>query len=208
MTKRSEQTKAKLQQAMLDLLAKKPYEAISMEDLARQAGRTRVTVYRHYGDKQGLLLACFESIVETIKEDVIYPQEVSGKSASQIAYTNILVFYTHVANNQALYRALFATSAGNNIRTRFRRFVAGVALGVIEQEGSLDKLPPPANVVGNLVADMIVGAIIWWLESDSTFEPALLAEIALRLAETGFFGLTGHVVTEEDISFRPFPSNG
>lgn len=207
MTKRAEYTKEKIQQAMLALLAEKPYETITMADVAQRAGRNRATVYRHYGDKESLLLAYFETAVETIKEDLVYPQSDIGQSTSQITYANLLVFYNHVAENQLLYRALFTSAAGSMIRTRFRRFIAGAIIHIMAKDGNLALLPKPPNVVANLVADMVVGGIIWWLESEANVEPRVLAEMVVRLGETGMFGLTGQEVTEGDISFRPFSSN-
>ncbi|HSH03257.1 MAG TPA: hypothetical protein VLL52_12115 [Anaerolineae bacterium] len=44
----------------------------------------------------------------------------------------------------------------------------------------------------------------WAHRTESDHDPALLAEITVRLGESGLFGLTGQVATEADISFRPF----
>lgn len=207
MTKRAEHTKERIHQALLDLLQEKPYEIISMSEIAQKAACSRVTVHRHYGSKDNLLLDCYEETVEAVKEDLLYSQDLADKSASELAYANIVVFYTHVAENRALYRALFSTVVGNTIRTRFRRFVAGATMRMMQEEGNIDLLPVAPNVVANLTADMVVGAIIWWLESNSNFAPTLLAEIVLRVSETGIFGLTGQRVRESDISFVPFPAN-
>lgn len=207
MTKRSETTKKNIQQAMLKLLLTNPYPAITMSDIAQQAKRTRVTVHRHYNTKDDLLLDCFELVSEEIKEKLVYPQEAPDKSPSYIAHANLVVFYTHVADNEALYRALFSTVAGITIRTRFRRMIAGTLLRIMQESGTLAKLTAPPYVVANLISDMLIGAIIWWLESASKIKPAILAEIVVRIGETGMFGLAGQVATPEDISFTPFPSS-
>ncbi|HSH03784.1 MAG TPA: TetR/AcrR family transcriptional regulator [Anaerolineae bacterium] len=204
MSTQSEQTKANIQQALLTLLQEKRYDDITMAELAQQANTSRMTIHRHFGDKDNLLLACFEELAESIKNDIIFPHEMLDKRTPQLAYENILVFYTHVANNQPLYRALFTTMTGSHLRKQARRYMTGAVLRVMMEEGTLDIMSAPANVVANLLADMIVGAIIWWLDSDEHIEPAILAEIVLRLAETGFFGFTGQTPTEGDISFRPF----
>ncbi|HWF54206.1 MAG TPA: TetR/AcrR family transcriptional regulator [Solirubrobacteraceae bacterium] len=60
-----------------DLFARHGYEAISIEDVARQAGITRPVVYDHFGSKEGLYLACvrrarneFErSLVQAVADD-------------------------------------------------------------------------------------------------------------------------------------------
>lgn len=204
MNRRTEETREKLQQAFVALLQTKSYEAITMEDIARQANRTRVTVYRHYGDKEAMLLDCFSNTIETLKDDLTYPNEAPEKSASQLSYANILIFYTHAAVNRPLYYALFCSSASSTVQPRFRRVIAGIINIHMHQEGTLAAMPAPPSMVANLLAGLIVGAMVWWLESKSDYEPSLLAEVVVRMSETGVFGLTGQTVLASDMSFRPF----
>lgn len=203
MTRRAERTRAELQQSFEDLLAEKPFEAITMAEIARRAGRSRVTAYRHYPDKEAMLLACFTTVIEEIKDNVVYPSEAQ-RATSYATYANLVTLYTHVAAHRPLYQALFTSPAGPVIRTRFRRVISGIAINTLEQEGALAKLPAPIDMVCNLLGELVVGAMVWWLETKSQHDPALLAEIVLRLAETGFFGLARQEPAEWDVSFRPF----
>jgi AcrR family transcriptional regulator len=204
MTARSEQTKSKIQLGFAELLQEKSYEAITMAEVARRANRTRSTVYRHYEDKDALLLDCCNNIIEKLKYAIAYPKELPEQGVSPITYTNLLGFYAHVDQHRPLYKALFNSSIGPMVRRRFRRVLAGVLLHITEQAGSLHSLPAPSDMVCNLLAEVALGAAVWWLDADATYEPALLAEIVIRLSETGLFGLNGQTPVESDMSFLPF----
>jgi AcrR family transcriptional regulator len=207
MPRRSDQTRQKVQQAFQKLLSKKTYEEITMEEIARQAGHSRATVYRYYMDKEALLLDCFEMVAEELKDNVIYPKETSHGITPVVAYENLVMFYTHATAHRTLYQALFTSSASSNIRTYARRVIAGIIINTIEQEGTLYQLPAPTDIVCNLLGELVVGALVWLLEAKSNHDPALLAEIVMRMSETGVFGLTQQTAVASDISYRPFDPN-
>lgn len=50
---------------------------------------------------------------------------------------------------------------------------------------------------------MVVGALELWLAHETKYESALIAELVLRLAEAGMFGLTG----QEVLPSYPFPTH-
>ncbi len=204
MTKRTSETKEKIQQAFEHLLEEKAYEEITMEEIAQRAGRTRMTVYRHYADKEVLLLEYFGHVVEEMKDDIVYPQDPTVNGASFASYINLTVLYTHVARHRTLYRALFISPGHAVSRLRFRRIVVGVTLHTLSQEGTFKRIPAPIDLIANLLGEVIVGSVIWWLENNAKYDPALMAEIVLRLSESGLFGFTGQTPTPLDASYRPF----
>ena len=202
MNKRADRTQKKIQETFELLLAEKPYEEITIEEIALRAGRSRITVYRHYGGKEELLQNCFTTVIEEIKDQIISPTEAVDLHPSLLSYTNLVILFKHVAEHRFLYQALFSNTS--SFRTGFRRVFAGILIRIMDQGGNLSQLSAPSDIICNLMAEMIVGSIAWWLESNKNYEPAVMAEIVVRLAETGVFGFTGQVPMEEDISYRPF----
>ncbi len=208
MATRSEQTKQRLQQALFSLLDDKLYESISMEEIAQCAGCTRVTVHRHYRTKERLLLDCAELLIEQVKDKLIFPNERVKQSTSEISYKNMVALYTHVAEHRGFYQVLFATGAGGKVRSQIRRVIAGVVLNTWMQDGTQrafysDRISPASpQMIANTVAELVVGAIVWWLESGSNEDVTVLAMVTLRLTETGIFGFLGRVPVVGDVSFR------
>ena len=55
-------TKRGLREAFIRLLLQKGYDAISIQDIATEAQAARVTFYRHYKDKEELLVDCLRDL--------------------------------------------------------------------------------------------------------------------------------------------------
>lgn len=56
-------TEKRLEQALLSLLERKDFAAISVADVCREAGVYRSTFYSHYGNTRDLLEACWNSLL-------------------------------------------------------------------------------------------------------------------------------------------------
>ena len=63
-------TKRGLRDAFIRLLLQKGYDAISIQDIATEAQAARVTFYRHYKDKEELLVDCLNVIYEEVSKRV------------------------------------------------------------------------------------------------------------------------------------------
>ena len=205
MSKRSEKTKQTIQKSFLRLIEERNYPTLTMGDIAAAAGCSRATVYRQYGGKDQLLLDTLETVIDEAKRKLLFPHTRPDMELSQLSYFNVTVFYQHVAHYKVLYKALFNTTSGVALRRNLRRITTGALIHFTSQSGDWELVKPaPPHTILNLVSDMIVGAIILWLETDSDEDPAVLAEIVLRYAETGLFGFLNRPPNESDISFTPF----
>ena len=65
--RRQRKSRAALQQALLALIAAKPYDAITVEDITELADVARATFYAHYRDKAALLLEVSQEVVEELR---------------------------------------------------------------------------------------------------------------------------------------------
>src|SRR5215467_8083756 len=57
-----------LQEAMIDLITEKGFDAITMGDIAERAMINRATFYRHYQDKYDLVAKIFEETADYLVE--------------------------------------------------------------------------------------------------------------------------------------------
>jgi len=207
MSKRNQQKEAMIAQIkknFLALVTEKTYDDISMPEIAASAGISRATLYRYFSDKDALLMVCFWEIAELVKENVAFPAEFDNMPTGQTVYQNLLFFYRHIAENQPLYRAILCSSVARITHPQFRRLLVGNIMTTMHQSGTIAALATPAYVVINLIAEMQIGALIWWLENEQEVSPELLAELVVRLIETGLFGLTGQEIVESDVSATQF----
>lgn len=62
--KRILKTKRRLRTALIELLEEAPYEHLSVTDLCRKSGVSRITFYVHYGDKNEMVSEWFDEMFE------------------------------------------------------------------------------------------------------------------------------------------------
>ena len=60
--RQKEQSREWIADAFFRLLEKKPYEAITVSEIARKADLSRRTVYRAFADKRDILMYLFERL--------------------------------------------------------------------------------------------------------------------------------------------------
>jgi AcrR family transcriptional regulator len=59
-----------LQEAMIELITEKGFDAVTVGDIAERAMINRATFYRHYQDKYDLVAAIFEEAANHLVEDM------------------------------------------------------------------------------------------------------------------------------------------
>lgn len=67
---RSRQTERALVEALNKLLRHRPFDVLTVAEIASEAGVTTGAIYRRFRDKQDLLNRCFEDFLEKTQEDV------------------------------------------------------------------------------------------------------------------------------------------
>ena len=81
-----------LKNALFELLAKKPFEEIKVNDICNAAMVHRTTFYSHFSDKYELLEYCIQDVEEELT-----------KKISNNTYSNLKEFYTNLIINLLTY---------------------------------------------------------------------------------------------------------
>jgi AcrR family transcriptional regulator len=82
---RKAETRARLLTAAADLFAEQGIDAVSVDEVARAAGRTSGAVYAHFGSKQGLLLALLDSWKNSVLTVLLAEVAVSASPDDELA---------------------------------------------------------------------------------------------------------------------------
>lgn len=101
--RRVKYTKAALEEALLDLMAEKPIDRISVKELCDKADVNRSTFYAHYGSPQELLDSITGALINeftAIKDSYTTVEEMIRDSIAKLN------------QNAKLFRALFNTREG------------------------------------------------------------------------------------------------
>src|SRR5215470_13637762 len=95
-----------LQEAMIELIAEKGFDAITVGDIAERAMINRATFYRHYQDKYDLAVKIFEEtvghLVTTMKPSHGYVRHLDPENPPELW----IQLFKHFAEHARLYRAM------------------------------------------------------------------------------------------------------
>jgi AcrR family transcriptional regulator len=172
-------TRAALRQAMADLAAELPLEAITVRAVAGRAGVGYATFFRHYADKEALLADLADELTRAFLERVrpLLVQRDRLAAARQLC--------AFVEERLAIHQALIAGGAGETVRAEMLRqtlrTVAAARPAPIE--AALDDL-----VLFHVVSATL-NLLAWWLRNRHRVDADTMAEVIATTVLTPAFGL-------------------
>jgi AcrR family transcriptional regulator len=182
MDRRAARTRRALHQALMKLILRKGYEAITVQDIVGEADVGRSTFYAHYTGKEDMLRSGFASL----RAELIGARRAPRQGAAATAGESLgfsLALFEHAAGYADVFRALVGGRGGS------------VAVGEIRQVLSelvhMD-LPAPQNDDGvprEVVVQFVVSAFLtllsWWLERKPGLTPLQVDAMFRRLVLDG-----------------------
>jgi AcrR family transcriptional regulator len=190
--RRKERTRKWLQQALMALIQEVPYETITVQGIVERADTARITFYRHYRDKDELLMDCLETIYEELVQAVEPLKQ--GDFFAINKQPPIGIFYHHIEQNKPLYRAILTGPTAAKVQPRFQAHISGLIRQHIEQLLPPRLNPIPPDILANHMAAAYIGLIVWWLDNDVPYSAEYLALTAHWINILGLVGATGIAV--------------
>jgi AcrR family transcriptional regulator len=154
-------TRQLLDAAFVELLHRRAYGNIRVNDITRKAGVGRATFYAHYSSKDDLLRSQFDRIVAPML--AIKPQDA--------CLLDVSVFLSHIQSSPKIYRALLgAQDAGEAPRILRDCFAERVKQALGARDGSSPTVGASVAmeraIVTRAVASSLLAVIEAWAESN------------------------------------------
>lgn len=184
-------TRQQLCDAMLALIVERPYESITIQELAERADLNRATFYLHYGSKEELLLASLETHFDQLVQ--LLEVETNGERPWNNPFQMQRVF-EYVAANQVLFRTVLQQKGLGHITGNIIRYIAAYNERHMMM-AHVGSAPMPPAVVSWHVAGSLFALLSWWLESELPYSPEFMAQSLFQLCTEGTF-----VVMREEAS--------
>jgi AcrR family transcriptional regulator len=165
---RIQRTKRHLRQGLIDLTLAEGFDNITIRDITRRANVGYATFFRHYKGKDELLLDVLDYLLEEIQTLLQPALDTADSGAS-----GTLIF-THVRENERLYRVLLSSDGNHFILNRIR--LAGVQ-NVLAQQTPLPHSAVPAEIAANHMVNATITLIQWWLNNDMPYPPEQMGQI-------------------------------
>jgi AcrR family transcriptional regulator len=184
---RVRKTRRALREAFVRCIMRQGYDEISIQDIATEAETARITFYRHYRDKQELLVDCLNVLYEELAQRTVkisLEELRGGKSPVQI-------LYDHIEEQEQLYRILFSSRGTQIVIERLRHHLATHALQNLQSTGHSLPANIPLEIVAYHVASSQIGLAIWWLDKNKPYPSRYMAQISVWLSLAGLLRVVG-----------------
>lgn len=193
--RRVRRSRRQLSRALLDLIAQKGYEAITIQEITDRADLNRATFYLHFASKEELLTAAlrdqFDELVTAM--DAIAP---SDPPWSNLAYDRLL--FEHIAEHAAVYGALLGAHGLGLVIHQVITYMAQVIEHDLHtQMPGGATLSAPTPVVSHFYAGGLFALIKWWLEQGMPLSPEEMAALTNRLCTHGVLGAVAMATGEQ-----------
>lgn len=106
MTRRGQERRLALLLCATDLFLEKGYDAVSLDDIVNHAGGSKTSIYKYFGNKEGLFTAICDYRREVFFNGVCIPYDPESVSLKHYLSNTLQRFYQHIikADNIAFMR--------------------------------------------------------------------------------------------------------
>jgi AcrR family transcriptional regulator len=183
--RRVARTRGLLHQALIALILRKGYEAITVADICEAADVGRSTFYAHYAGKEDLMRGGLAQLREALVD-----RHADGASEPAGAHRRSLGFslpmFEHARDHLELYRAHVGDRGGAIAMDAIRRILSDAVRAELAPTGAgaaRDGVPHALVVAGRAGAYMAV--LTWWLDGGAKLSPERMDAMFRRLAAEG-----------------------
>ncbi|MFL6733421.1 MAG: TetR/AcrR family transcriptional regulator [Sphingomicrobium sp.] len=137
----------------MQLIVRKDYESITVQDLLDKADIGRSTFYAHYAGKDDLLRKGFEQL----RTELTAACNDSGPAP--LAFSSAM--FAHAERYKDIYRALVGGRGNSIILGEIRRVLLESVEPQLKRTGKNDA---PTELLARYVVDAFQSVLTWWLE--------------------------------------------
>jgi AcrR family transcriptional regulator len=167
--RRFQRTRKLLMDALIALAQRNGYDAVTIRDITTYADISYSTFFRHYQDKDELLMSIIQNAVEEMR--ALMQNLPSGASEGQL-------IFQHVAENQPLYRVLLG---GLNSSAMVQRVQDMIVREILRGHPIESVAGIPPDVAANHIAASGLAMVKWWLDNDMPYSPERMGTFYARL---------------------------
>jgi len=141
----------------MQLILRKPYDSITVQQIIDEADVARATFYAHYAGKDDLLRRGFDHLRSELLQ-----AKAEAEQASNVPRLSFLkVLFDHADRYKLVYRGLLGTRASPIVLHEFRKLI----VEMVRPEVSTSNHPEISReLIAHFVADGVQSVVTWWVE--------------------------------------------
>jgi AcrR family transcriptional regulator len=171
-------TRKLLSEALVSLTIEKGYDEVTIQEITDQADIGYRTFFRHYEDKDALLLDVLHTTLSEVRRLMRFPSAAAftAPGFEGAPAENGRILFEHVRANCDLYRVLLRS--GPVALEPVQGFACQEAQ---ERFAAISKSAVPLEIVANHIVTAIFSMIRWWLDNDMPYSPEQMGQYAAEL---------------------------
>jgi len=164
-------TRRTLRDALIELIAQRGWDAISVSDVCERADVGRSTFYTHFADKEELLLSGFDDLHRMLR--ALHPALPGSRP---LAFAGPLI--EHAGENLRIFRALVGKRSGHAMQKRFRQTVVSLVTEDLAHFGLAE-----TRLIGtaHYLAGAYLELLTWWIDSRTKLAASELEQLFHQL---------------------------
>ena len=180
--RRVQRTRKLLEDALVSLIERKGYDAITVQDIIDEADLGRSTFYAHYIDKDDLLKRSMSGLVHSMMGHLESGDAAADEHPVQLLTT--LPLFRHVKKHHRLYKAMIGGRGIDMVIKAIRHHLAEHIEEQIEKMGvKNDVVPPPLTAA--FLAGSVLSLLTYWLDNKMPYTAEEMDAIFQRLTGPG-----------------------
>lgn len=176
---RVQRTYILLKNALFNLLAKKPFEEIKVNDICNDAMIHRTTFYHHFQDKYELLEFC----IHDLEQELIEKIHKDSYTTTREFYTNLITsLLEYISEKKTVFKNVLKHNSENSLTEVFMNTCVHHITFILEKEESqginhnLD-----VHVMSHFYAGGLISTLIWWISSNSNLSEKEICNSIVKL---------------------------
>ncbi|MFC0297254.1 TetR/AcrR family transcriptional regulator [Geobacillus jurassicus] len=167
-----------IKKAVVELMAEKPFDDITIQEIADRANVNRGTIYLHYTDKYDLLDKLIEEHMDNLRQ---LCREASDLTFEEGNY----IWYEYFERHRLFFSTMLSSKGAPHFRNRFLQLVIEEFKPEVDtSSGKNEGLDE--DVVLQFFASAVVGIVEWWFKQGMPLPARVIAEQTGRLLDRNF----------------------
>ena len=185
--------------AFTKLLSEKPYEKITVQDIADEAMINRATFYAHYADKDELQQGIQKQLLQQLS-DMIDAAQVTNGDIVQVRKAEALLanFYHSLEKNRSIAKITLRSISHEIMQENFSRLLREKYADLLEKLNVTESGESvPTDFIVAYLTSIFTGTLLWWIKSNFDMPAKELARLVITLVSNGHLTVLGVTINRD-----------
>ncbi|MFD0825971.1 TetR/AcrR family transcriptional regulator C-terminal domain-containing protein [Neobacillus sp. M.A.Huq-85] len=195
MARKLPHAKEGLMQALISLMAEKPFPLIKITEICQVSGYNRGTFYKHYQQKDDLL----EDLLEIKLQELNAVLEDIAKNGSRMQIVERLIpLFSYIYENRYFFSVILGEHKIAGFRLRiFEIYRQYIAQHIVKPIPSVENDPLLQTIQLDFVSSTWLGISLFWIHQQEQPTPEYVTEQFIKIME-----MPKHIIFSKDWHFK------